>query len=80
MGNCTQWYSCCIDYLVQKSIIMKTQDFKNNHHTQGNSTADRAFTDQRKNQKQTGINNSGGQPSFTTSTKNSAHKPQHKKD
>jgi hypothetical protein len=59
---------------------MKTQDFKNNNHSQGNTTADRAFTDQRENQKQKGISNSGGQPSFTTSSKDSAHKPQHKKD
>jgi hypothetical protein len=59
---------------------MKTQDFKNSNNNQGSTTADRAFTDQRENLKQKGISNAGGQPSFTTSTKDSAHKPQNKKD
>lgn len=59
---------------------MKAQDFKNNEKHQGKSTADRAFTDQGELQKQRGISNSGGQPSFTTSSKDSAHKPQKSKD
>ncbi|MFD2865252.1 hypothetical protein [Mucilaginibacter antarcticus] len=59
---------------------MKTQDFKNNNNNQGSTTADRNFTDQRERLKQQGVSNGGGQPSFTTSSKDSAHKPQHKKD
>jgi hypothetical protein len=59
---------------------MKAQDFKNNEKQQGKSTADRAFTDQGELQKQRGISNSGGQPSFTTSSKDSAHQSQKKKD
>jgi len=59
---------------------MKAQDFKNNENKQGNPTADRAFTDQRETKKQRGISNSGGQTSFTTSSKDSAHQPQKKKD
>ena len=58
---------------------MKTQEVKNNNHLQGNSTADRAFTDQRENQKQKGISNAGGQKSFQTSSKDSMHDPQKKK-
>jgi len=59
---------------------MKAQDFKNNENKQGKSTADRAFTDHREAQKQHGVSNSGGQPSFTTSSKDSAHPPQKKKN
>jgi hypothetical protein len=59
---------------------MKAQDFKNNENKQGKTTADRGFTDQRENQIQRGVSNSGGQPSFTTSSKDSAHQPQKKKD
>jgi hypothetical protein len=58
---------------------MKTQNFKNNNNGQGSTTADKAFTDQNEKQKTRGISNSGGQPSFTTSSKDSAHKPEHKK-
>ena len=58
---------------------MKTQVVKNNNHLQGNSTADRAFTDQRENQKSKGISNAGGQKSFQTSNKDSMHDPQKKK-
>ena len=58
---------------------MKTQEVKNNNHLQGNTTADRAFTDQRENQKQKGISNAGGQKSFQTSSKDSMHDPQKKK-
>jgi hypothetical protein len=59
---------------------MKAQDFKNNEKHQGKSTADRAFTDQRELQQQRGVSNSGGQPSFTTSSKDSAHQPQKRKN
>ncbi len=58
---------------------MKTQEVKNNNHLQGNSTADRAFTDQRENLKSKGISNAGGQRSFQTSSKDSMHDPQKKK-
>jgi hypothetical protein len=58
---------------------MKTQDFKNNNNGQGNSTADRAFNDAKEDQKQKGISNAGGQRSDQTSSRDSAHKPEHKK-
>ncbi|MDB5287744.1 MAG: hypothetical protein JWR05_2693 [Mucilaginibacter sp.] len=58
---------------------MKTQDFKNSNNGQGNSTADRAFNDAKENQKQKGISNAGGQRSDQTSSKDSTHKPEHKK-
>jgi hypothetical protein len=58
---------------------MKTQDFKNNNPNQGNTTADRAFTNQKENMKERGISNSGGQPSFATSSNDSTHKPQRRK-
>ena len=58
---------------------MKTQDFKNNNNGQGSSTADRAFNDQKENQKQKGISNAGGQKSFQTSSKDSMHHPEKKK-
>jgi hypothetical protein len=58
---------------------MKTQNFKNNNHGQGSTTADRAFTNQNEKLKEKGISNSGGQPSFVTSSKDSAHKPERKK-
>ena len=58
---------------------MKTQEVKNNNHLQGNTTADRAFTDQKEIQKQKGISNAGGQKSFQTSSKDSMHNPQKKK-
>lgn len=58
---------------------MKTQEVKNNNHLQGNTTADRAFTDQREIQKQKGISNAGPQRSFQTSSKDGAHQPQKKK-
>jgi hypothetical protein len=47
---------------------------------QGKSTSNRAFTDQNETLKERGISNSGGQMSNQTSNKNSAHKPQKKKD
>jgi len=59
---------------------MKAQDFKNNENKQGKTTADRGFTNHREEQKQSGISNSGGQPSFTTSGKDSAHQPQKRKE
>jgi hypothetical protein len=58
---------------------MKTQDLKNNNNGQGSSTADRAFTDQNEKLKEKGISNAGGQRSFQTSSKDSAHKPEKKK-
>ncbi|MES2378811.1 MAG: hypothetical protein V4553_19625 [Bacteroidota bacterium] len=58
---------------------MKTQDFKNNNNGQGSTTADRAFNNQNEKQKERGISNSGGQPSFTTSSKDSMHKPEKRK-
>ncbi|MCC8426089.1 hypothetical protein [Mucilaginibacter sp. UR6-11] len=58
---------------------MKTQDFKNNNNGQGSTTADRAFTDQNEKMKERGISNSGGQKSFQTSSKDSAHKPERRK-
>ncbi|MDB5011650.1 MAG: hypothetical protein JWQ06_2439 [Mucilaginibacter sp.] len=59
---------------------MKTQDgSKNNNNGQGQTKSDRAFTNQNEKLKEKGISNSGGQPSFTTSSKDSAHKPEKKK-
>jgi hypothetical protein len=58
---------------------MKTQDFKNNNNGQGSTTADRAFDNQTEKLKSRGISNSGGQPSFATSSKDSAHQQQQKK-
>jgi hypothetical protein len=59
---------------------MKTQqDVKRSGNTQGQSTADRAFNKQREDQKQQGISNAGGQRSSQTSSKDSMHKPGHKK-
>jgi len=53
---------------------MKTEDFKNNNSGQGQPTSNRAFNDQKENQKQTGISNAGGQRSDQTSSRDSAHK------
>jgi hypothetical protein len=58
---------------------MKAQNSKNNNNGQGSSTSDRAFTNQNEKLKERGVGNSGGQPSFVTSTKNTTHKPEHKK-
>ena len=58
---------------------MKSQDLKNNNNGQGQTTSDRAFTNQKENLKQTGISNAGGQRSDQTSSRDSAHKPEHKK-
>jgi hypothetical protein len=58
---------------------MKAQDSKNNSNMQGDTTSDRAFMDQRENQKQKGISNGGGQRSFQTSSRDSMHHPQKKK-
>jgi len=59
---------------------MKTQEgFKSNNNGQGQSTSNRAFTDQNELLKEKGVSNSGGQKSFQTSSKDSAHKPEHKK-
>jgi hypothetical protein len=59
---------------------MKSQEsLKNNNNGQGSTTSDRAFTDQNSKLKERGISNSGGQPSFITSTTKSTHTPEHKK-
>jgi hypothetical protein len=58
---------------------MKAQSSKNNNNMQGSPTADRAFTNQKERLKENGISNAGGQSSFTTSSKDSAHKPEKKK-
>ncbi|MEO7212284.1 hypothetical protein [Mucilaginibacter sp.] len=58
---------------------MKSQDQKNNNNGQGQTTSDRAFNNQNEHLKQTGISNSGGQRSDQTSSRDSAHKPEHKK-
>lgn len=58
---------------------MKAQNFKNSNNGQGKPTADRAFTNQNEILREKGISNSGGQPSFVTSTKKTVHKPEHKK-
>jgi len=58
---------------------MKTQDFKSNNGEQSSTTANRSFTDQNEAMKERGISNAGGQRSFQTSSKDSAHKPQKRK-
>lgn len=58
---------------------MKTHESKNNVTGQGSSTADRAFNDAKETQKQKGISNGGGQRSDQTSSRDSTHKPEHKK-
>ncbi len=57
---------------------MKTQENSDNG-MQGHSTSNRAFNDQKENQKQKGISNAGGQKSFQTSSKDSMHHPERKK-
>ena len=59
---------------------MKTQANPKSGNMQGNSTSDRSFTKQNERLKETGISNSGGQRSDQTSSKDSAHKPEHKKN
>jgi len=58
---------------------MKTPPAFKNNSAQGEPTFDRSFTKQDNRPKETGISNSGGQRSDQTSSKDSAHKPQHKK-
>jgi hypothetical protein len=58
---------------------MKPQQGSKNTNGQGQPTSNRAFTNQNEILKEKGISNSGGQPSFTTSSKDSRHKPEHKK-
>lgn len=58
---------------------MKAQDSKNSNTGQGDSTSNRAFTDQNERLRETGIGNSGGQRSDQTSNKYTTHKPEHKK-
>ena len=59
---------------------MKTQDFKNNNNGKGDTTSDRAFNNQKENLKQKGVSNAGGQRSDQTSSRDSAHQPQKKKN
>jgi hypothetical protein len=59
---------------------MKAQEgFKTNNNGQGQSTSDRAHMDQNLRMKERGVSNGGGQRSDQTSSKNSMHKPEHKK-
>ncbi|WP_165851996.1 hypothetical protein [Mucilaginibacter terrenus] len=58
---------------------MKAQDITNNNNGQGSTKADRAFTDQKQKQQQTGISNGGAQRSDQTSSRDGAHQPQRKK-
>lgn len=58
---------------------MKTPPAFKNNSVQGEPTFDRSFTKQNDRLKETGISNSGGQRSDQTSSKDSAHKPEHKK-
>ncbi len=52
---------------------MKAQNSKNNQNMQGDSTSNRAFENQRENQKQNGVSNAGPQRSFQTSSKDGVH-------
>lgn len=60
---------------------MKTQQDgkRNSNNNMGSSTADRGMNNQRDDMKQKGISNSGGQRSDQTSSRDSMHKPEHKK-
>jgi len=60
-------------------IIMKTPPGFKNNSAQGEPTFDRSFTKQNDRLKETGISNSGGQRSDQTSSKDSTHKPEHRK-
>ncbi|OOQ61762.1 hypothetical protein [Mucilaginibacter pedocola] len=59
---------------------MKSHDLKNNNSGQGHTTSDRAFNNQNEKLKERGISNAGGQRSDQTSSRDSAHKQEHKKD
>jgi hypothetical protein len=52
---------------------------KKNGNMQGSTTADRNFNQQREDKKQQGVSNSGGQRSDQTSSRDSMHKPEHRK-
>ncbi len=52
---------------------MKAQNSKNNQNMQGDSTSNRAFENQRENQKQNGVSNAGPQRPFQTSSKDGVH-------
>ncbi len=58
---------------------MKTESGLKNSNGQGQSTSDRAFTNQNERLKENGISNAGGQRSDQTSGRNSAHKPEKRK-
>ena len=59
---------------------MKTQqDVKKSGSMQGQSTSNKAFDNVREDKKQQGISNAGGQRSDQTSSRDSMHKPEHKK-
>jgi hypothetical protein len=55
------------------------QNLNNGANTQGNSTSDRAFFDQKAAKKQTGISNGGGQRSDQTSNRDNDRKIANKK-
>ncbi|WP_198171578.1 hypothetical protein [Mucilaginibacter aquatilis] len=57
---------------------MKNQENLTNNG-QGSTTADRKFANQREVQKSKGVSNSGGQPSFVTSNKDSDRGQKNKK-
>lgn len=55
------------------------QNLNNGANTQGNSTSDRGFFDQKAAKKQTGISNGGGQRSDQTSNRDNDRKHENKK-
>lgn len=58
---------------------MKTQqDVKKSGNMQGRSTSDRAFANQREDQKSKGISNGGGQRSDQTSNRDNMRKHDHR--
>lgn len=59
--------------------MKNNQDLRSSGNFQGNSTADRAFIDQKETQKQKGITNGGGQRSDQTSNKDNTRKHENKK-
>jgi hypothetical protein len=60
-------------------IMKNQQDLNRSGNMQGNSTSDRAFTDQKATKKQAGISNGGGQRSDQTSNRDNDRKIANKK-
>jgi len=60
-------------------IMKNQQDLNRSGNMQGNSTSDRAFTDQKAAKKQAGISNGGGQRSDQTSNRDNDRKIANKK-